>query len=639
MTVRCARVASLIVLAIGATVSLVAQPAPGPRWTGWARCEINVSGPGYVDQQTHTWAITGDTATVEGAFRVFNGTWSVAGGGSFERTQGTQTLKARWTTQVTNVDAPIAVFVRASDKRAFIQARHAQLRARGITGAQQLIIDGKPQTPGPIAADAFEWSFPVAEVSRPEPTASAVANGSSTPVVNGRVGLMQPADSRATAACTWQFSDGPLPTAPPTTSTTSPTSPIPTTPTAPATPTAPTTAPPPSSTPPTTSSTPSTPSSTTGSSVRADLFTTVDADPKPPPAAAAWWPLSGTAKYIVELGNAGPAAADGATVTVASASGLSKTAVTCTGLTGARCPAALTIAQLESGVAIPTLPVNGTVRIAFSATVTGALGSSVTVTSRAAAPGDVRDPFLDDNVESKTHAILVASTSSSASTPALTSPSSARIAAPGGAPAPSASTCTLPGPVLNPPAASPTRASLTWAHINGATYTVSRNDVGLVTPAPITSAVYPATVGFNHDGPLYFHATYVYTVVATYGRGCGSSQVSITAPRPFVPVVTSRVLDRTGGRYSVFLTWKVPADYWTPNGDNDGWLVLGAGLPVAGYEEQGCWKPACIILMTWTKEVEVSAGEYSWIVSPYWNTPSGRMIDVSSGARITVRVP
>ena len=168
-----------------------------------------MSGPGYVDRQTHTWSTTGETATVEGAFHVFRGTWSVVGGGSFERTEGTQTLKAQWATNVPNLDAPIAVFVRASDKRAFIQARHAQLRARGITGFQQLIIDGKPQTPGPIAADAFEWSFPVAEVSRPTPTASAVANGSSTPVVNGRVGLMQPADARATAACTWQFSEVP----------------------------------------------------------------------------------------------------------------------------------------------------------------------------------------------------------------------------------------------------------------------------------------------------------------------------------------------------------------------------------------------------------------------------------------------
>lgn len=619
MEPRAVRLLTAFFVAAVSGGSLVAQPSPGPRWAGWARCEIKVTGTGYVDQQTHTWTITGDTPSVEGAFRVFRGTWSVAGGGSLERTQGTQTLRAQWTTNGSNADAPIAVFVRASDNRAFVQARHAQLRVPGgITGSQQVTIDGKPHPPMTIGAEAFEWSFPVAEVSRPTATASAVANGSSTPVVNGRVGLMQPAGTQATASCSWQFSEGSAPTVSPTTSPTSPTSP---TPTAPATPTAPTTAPPTSSTPPTTSSPPSTPSSTTGSSVRTDLFTTIDADPKPATPAAAWWPPGGTANYTVELGNAGPAPADGATATVPAAAGLTKTVVTCTALAGARCPVGLTVAQLESGVPIPTLPANGYVRIAFSATVTGALGSSVTVVSKAAAPAGALDTTLVDNQNSKTHAILVASTSSSLSKPA------------------SPSICLLPGPVVNPPVASPTRASLTWAHINGATYTVSRNDVGLVTPAPITSAVYPATVGFNHDGPLYFHTTYVYTVVATYGRGCGSSQVSIAAPRPFVPVVTSTVLDRTGGRYSVFLTWKVPADYWTPNGDNDGWLVLGAGLPVAGYEEQGCWKPACIILMTWTKEVEVSAGEYSWIVSPYWNTPSGRMIDVSSGARITVRVP
>jgi hypothetical protein len=667
----------LAALFVGITggLQLGAQSAPAPRWSGWARCQIDVSGPGYVDRQTHTWTIVGDTATVEGAFRVFRGTWSVVGSGSLQRSQGTQTLTAQWTTNAANVDAPIAVFVRASDGRAFIQARHAQLRARAIQGSQQLVIDGKPQTPGPIAADAFEWAFPVVAVTRPAPGASLIASGSSAPAVNGPVGLMQPAGTNATASCTWQFAegagsvpappaaipatptappavssaDGPAPTSvatatppPPTPPTSVPTTPPPTSSTStPPTSTTPTSTPP-TSTPPASASTPpasTSPPASSGATARADLFTTIDADPRVWTLAVAWWPPSGTAKYDVELGNAGPAAADGATVAVPAVAGLSKTTVTCTARSGARCPASMTVAQLESGVAIPTLPANGYVRIAFAATVTGALGSSVTVTSTATAPAGARDPFLVDNTDRETHSILVASTSSSGSTPALASPSSSRTVAPGGAPALSPSICSLPGPVLNTPTASPIRASLTWPHINGATYTVSRNDVGLVTPAPLTSPVYPATIGFNHDAPLYFHTSYVYTIVATYGQGCGTSTVSVTAPRPFVPVVSSRVLDRTGGRYSVFLTWSVPTDYWTPLGDNDGFLVLGPDLPAAGHEEPGCWRPKCIIVPSWTKEVTVAAGEYTWIVTPYWETPSGRMIDVSSGARITVKVP
>jgi hypothetical protein len=37
-----------------------------------------VQGRGYTDQRTHTWAITRSAPTIEGAFRVYPGTWSVA---------------------------------------------------------------------------------------------------------------------------------------------------------------------------------------------------------------------------------------------------------------------------------------------------------------------------------------------------------------------------------------------------------------------------------------------------------------------------------------------------------------------------------------------------------------------------------
>jgi hypothetical protein len=168
--------APLIAIAISlATLNLAGaqQPAPQGAWAGWARCQINVTGPGYTDQQTHTWAITGSSPAVEGAFRVYPGTWSVVGGGSLHRTQGDQTLVAQWATNAPTVSAPIAVFVRASDNRMFIQARHAQLRgSQSIQGYQQLTIDGKPQTPGKIAAEAFEWSFPEVIVSRPNPNAT-----------------------------------------------------------------------------------------------------------------------------------------------------------------------------------------------------------------------------------------------------------------------------------------------------------------------------------------------------------------------------------------------------------------------------------------------------------------------------------
>jgi hypothetical protein len=192
------------------------QSTPQPPWSGWARCEINVSGQGYSDKQTHTWTISSSASALIGAFRVYPATWSVAGSGSLQHTQGSQTLAAQWATNAQSMTAPLAVFVRASDGRMFIQARHSQTRAAGsVTGYQQLTIDGKPQKPGTISAEAFEWAFPVVEVSRPKPGDPLVANGSSTPLVNGKVGFMQPAGTQATASCTWQFGQGSAAPAPP----------------------------------------------------------------------------------------------------------------------------------------------------------------------------------------------------------------------------------------------------------------------------------------------------------------------------------------------------------------------------------------------------------------------------------------
>jgi hypothetical protein len=195
---------------------ILAQSAPQAPWSGWARCEINVSGQGYSDKQTHTWTISSSASAVSGAFRVYPANWSVAGSGSLQHTQGNQTLTARWASNAQNLSAPLAVFVRASDGRMFIQARHSQTRAPGsVTGYQQLTIDGKPQKPATISAEAFEWAFPVVEVSRPKPGDPLVANGSSTPLVNGKVGLMQPAATQATASCVWQFGQGSAAPAPP----------------------------------------------------------------------------------------------------------------------------------------------------------------------------------------------------------------------------------------------------------------------------------------------------------------------------------------------------------------------------------------------------------------------------------------
>jgi hypothetical protein len=211
----------IVTLAASLALGQVPDVAQGQQttaaWAGWARCQISVRGPGYTDQQTHTWTLTGGAPTVQGAFHVYAGTWAVVGGGSLSRSQGTQTLRAQWATNTPAVSAPIAVFVRASDNRMFIQARHAQLRsAAAIQGFQQVTINGVPQAPGRISGEAFEWAFPVIAVSAPvAPDTNATATGSSTPLVNGSVGPMQPAGSQGTASCTWQFGQGSAAPAPP----------------------------------------------------------------------------------------------------------------------------------------------------------------------------------------------------------------------------------------------------------------------------------------------------------------------------------------------------------------------------------------------------------------------------------------
>jgi hypothetical protein len=214
MRIRFTALPWLSILVSASTLPAFAHGQAAPSltgWSGWARCEVSVRGPGYTDQQTHTWIMSGGAPAVEGAFRVYPATWSVVGGGSLQRSQGAQTLRAQWAANA-SMSGPLALFVRASDGRVFLQSRHAQLRARdAIQGYQQVTFEGKPAAPGKISVEAFEWTFPSIEV----PRNSATAAGSITMPVYGSVGVMQPAGSQVTASCTWQFAQGAAAPAPP----------------------------------------------------------------------------------------------------------------------------------------------------------------------------------------------------------------------------------------------------------------------------------------------------------------------------------------------------------------------------------------------------------------------------------------
>lgn len=100
--------------------------------------------------------------------------------------------------------------------------------------------------------------------------------------------------------------------------------------------------------------------------------------------------------YTIAVSNAGPSSADGAVLIDAAAAGLTKTAVGCVTSGGAACPSGLTIAQLESGVAIPTLPAGGSIVVTVTAHV-AATGGTVTNAAIVTAAAGTTDPVAGNN--------------------------------------------------------------------------------------------------------------------------------------------------------------------------------------------------------------------------------------------------
>jgi hypothetical protein len=619
------RVLSSLALTLAFAGQTPAQPASPPAWTGWARCEVSVQGQGYTDRQTHTWTLPGGPPTVEGAFRVYPGTWSVVGAGSLQRSQGTQSLMAQWATNVPGVSAPLAVFVRASDGRMFISARHAQLRSAGaIAGYQQLVIDGTPQTPARIAAEAFEWTFPTIDVDPKMPTAS----GSKTTPVSGSVGPMQPAGSQVTASCTWQFGQGAAAPAPP--------APL----AAQATPTPPS--------PGTSPSVPTVPGSTgaTGtipSSGAADAPRVApNTPPAPPPPAGVTtdisilvtgvdptvvaptsMPANGIGKWHLLINNRGPGAANGTVITVPSAPGLTKTSASCY-----LCPG-LTVAQLESGFAIPVFPAGGVATLEIVTNVTASAGSTVTMAVQATPPAGVTDSNPGNNSSARSYPVVAPPAPTLTSAPLDPSVLSVPTVV-----------CSLRAPAgdrFRPPYVSPGRVNFGFQEVAGATgYTVSRADRGLLTPTPIAPGAGGYATYFTHreafTAPLDYSKTYVYTVRALYPQGCGSMTFSVTPPWPNA-AKTIEVLPMSGaGRVS----FRAMVD--DPQRDFTGILVKGPGLPAEGRIVMSAGEH-----LAWPVELSIDgvpAGMQTWTFTTFYDIPGGRVIDPATGTKsITVNVP
>jgi uncharacterized repeat protein (TIGR01451 family) len=110
--------------------------------------------------------------------------------------------------------------------------------------------------------------------------------------------------------------------------------------------------------------------------------------------------------YSIAVGNAGPAQANGAVVSDPVSAGLTLLSVTCSALNGAVCPVGLSTANFQTGVAIPNLPVGGTVTFNAIMQVTALAGSNVSNVANVTAPSGTTDPDLSNNVSTDIDAVV-----------------------------------------------------------------------------------------------------------------------------------------------------------------------------------------------------------------------------------------
>jgi uncharacterized repeat protein (TIGR01451 family) len=112
--------------------------------------------------------------------------------------------------------------------------------------------------------------------------------------------------------------------------------------------------------------------------------------------------------YTIDVGNNGPAPVSNAIVTDPPSPGLTALSVSCTAFGGAVCPAGLTTSTLAAGIAIPSLPVGGTVSIVLNEQVTATAGSRITNTATVTPPSGTTDPVPGNNSTSDSDAVIAA---------------------------------------------------------------------------------------------------------------------------------------------------------------------------------------------------------------------------------------
>jgi len=194
-------------------------------------------------------------------------------------------------------------------------------------------------------------------------------------------------------------------------------------------------------------------------------------------------------------------------------------------------------------------------------------------------------------------------------------------------------TCTKVGPLIDDAGkanlgATPGEVYFLWGHGNDQVFptsnSVSRSDLGVLTPPNFTGWA------FKHRIPLISGREYQYTITEHYADGsCGSTSVRVVGPTPSKPSIQAVAIAGSagiGGTGNVRVSWGGSGD------EPSGYLIQGPGIPAPGRE----YAPSPVA--NFANVGGLAAGTHTWSATPFWDTPSGRLMDPASAGKVTVQL-
>jgi hypothetical protein len=365
----------LALLSLSAVTSVALAQIPADGWSGQVQCVIAVRAPGYQDDQTHTWILSGPPIA-RNDFRDYPATWTVAGGGSRTLLSVRATAAGAgdtWTRNGSDPSAQITLFAPISTNNLRIASGQRAVKAiGGIRGTA---------ASAPFTAEVAEWRFQYIDISGGAVQTSL--SGSRPQTRTDLIGWRQPPGATVTETCTWNLTKQGQSSV--------------------------------SSRPQlkdlssgarfqnfSSSSSASTPTQAT------DLRVTVA--PKFVTGVGTFGVP--TAEWHVTFLNAGPDAANGATVAAYDGSpGLMNTlgSVSCYGARGVSCPASVGPANAAQGIPISVWPAGGEVHLLVATDVRSKVGGSAVLDAVATPSANATDPSPSDNVVEATYPVAATS--------------------------------------------------------------------------------------------------------------------------------------------------------------------------------------------------------------------------------------